>query len=337
MTHSTKISLVSCFLVLFFVFSTSAMAAEKNLIRLATAGSKINPLYYSLKHYADEIEKRFPGRYKIEVYPDMQLGAEKEMAQGMLTGTIQMAVLSTATMRMIGNPKKIAATGAPYLFKSSDAIYGVYKEFLEEELSPEYEDMGFKLVSCVNMGTTELGNNVRPVRKPEDTKGLKIRVWEDKIMLKALRDMGCNAVVMPYSEVLTALQQKQIDGLITTDMHILFDGLIDVLKYISDIRLQYALHTIVISLDWFKKQPLEVQRALIEIGKETTEFSHKMAKRNAVKVLEDFEAKGAKVERLTPEERKKFFDKGQGAIDMVRKISGRDFVNRIIETGEKYD
>lgn len=330
--------LIICSLVIFLAsFLSPAIAQEKNLIRLGTCASKINPLYYSLKNFAEGIEKRFPGKYKIEIYPDSQLGAEKEMAQGILTGTLHGAVLSWATMNMIGKSPKLAALSTPFLFRSTDAIYGIYKDFLAQEtVAPEYERMGFKLMSCTNMGVVALGNNIRAIRKPTDLKGIKIRTWEDKFMLRALRDMGCNPVVMPYSEVLTGLQQKQIDGVITTDMHIIFDGLIDVLKYVSDVRLLYGLHTIAISLDWFNKQPKEVQQALLEIGEEATEFSYKMAQKNAVKVLKDFEKRGAKVERLTPEERQKFVEKCQGVFDMARKIAGEAYVNKILEASKKY-
>lgn len=334
-----RMTLVIFSLMIFLAsFPNPAVVQGKELVRLATAASRINPLYYSLKHFAEGIEKRFPGKYKIEIYPDLQLGGEKEMAQQMLTGALHGAVLSWATMNMIGRSPKLLALSTPFLFRSTDAIYGIYKDFLAEEtVAPEYERMGFKLISCTNMGVAQIANNVRPLRKPADMRGVKIRTWEDKFMLKALRDLGCNPVVMPYSEVLTGLQQKQIDGVVTTDMHILFDGLIDVVKYVSDVRILYGLHTITLNLDWFNKQPKEVQKAILEIGEETTEFSYQMAKRNAVKVLKDFEAKGAKVERLTPGERQKFIGKCQGVFEMARKVAGADYVNKILEASKKYE
>jgi C4-dicarboxylate-binding protein DctP len=305
-------------------------AAEKEiLIRLATAGSLTNPLYISLNKFGDLVQDEFGDKVKIEIYPSSQLGAEKEMGQGILSGSIQGAVLSSNTMNMVGNAPELLIFEQPFLCESIEQAYTFYNTWGKEKLmAPVYERTGFKLLSFVCMGATVMVNNVHPIETPSDCERLKIRSWESKIMLTGLKGIGANAIVLPYSEVIPGLQQGQIDGLITTDMHVLTDGIIDVVKYITDLRIQYGFHGIVVGLKWFNNLPEDMQRKIEEIGDKVTEFSLEMAQENRIKIYDEFEKK-AQVTYLTEEQRAKFKEKTGLSRQIVIESVGQDLWDEV--------
>jgi TRAP-type transport system periplasmic protein len=313
--------------------SDMSLAAETKpkptLMRLSTVASAINPLYISLRRFADLVKKEYGDAVNIELYPNAQMGGDKEQAQNVINGTLQGGVIPTSALNMVGRAPEVKMLTCPFLLKSIDEAYKLYEVYARDQLmGPMFERGGFKMVAFIPMGMTSLGNNVRPVVNVEDARNLKIRSWQDNVMLSTLKGFGANPVSLPYSEVIPGLQQRQIDGLITTDMHILTDGLLPVLKYITDIRIECSFFTISLGLDWFKSQPKEMQTKLLKIGEEVTQYSHDMARDNSVQVYKQFE-KSAKVTYLTAEQRQAFAATAGAAHNLLKKEVGDEFFNKV--------
>lgn len=300
-------------------------------IRLATVGSRTNPLYLSIKKFGDLVQEAYGDKVKVEIYPDGQLGNEKEMGQQMISGALQGAVLSGAVLNQVGSAPEVKVYDIPYLYNSLDQVYGAYKKVGKKEiLGPACEKTGFKLISLISMGSVALANNARPVESPADLKGLKIRSWADDTMLTTLKEYGANPVNLPYSECIPGLQQGQIDGLITTDMHILYDGVIDAVKYITDTRLQFAQHIILVDLNWFNSLPADMQKKLEEIGDQVTDFSLTQALANKEAVFKEL-AKKAEIRYLTPAELEVFEKAAEPAKRKVLEAIGDKEYNMILE------
>ncbi len=143
---------------------------------------------------------------QIDVFPSTQLGNERDMVEGLQLGTIDLVVTSTGPLG--GFVLQDLYRRLAFSFPGSRARRGSRWPHWEKLLNA-FE--GIKGLAFWENGFRQITNNVRPIEKPEDLKGIKLRTMENKVHLAALR-AGASPTPMAWSEVYTALQQKTIDG-----------------------------------------------------------------------------------------------------------------------------
>lgn len=178
------------------------------------------------------VEYRSQGRIKVEIYPASQLGGEREFIEGVINGNIEMCVSGNLWSRWA---PQVDWVELGYVWKSLDQAYKfmngpagreMYHKFVEEPLDVKY------LGSFIR-GWRVAGNNVRPVRTPEDAKGIKYRVWESEWIIKTVKAMGFEPVAMPISEFVSAVETGTVDGGGQPIYTIYYAGWYKFLKYIS--------------------------------------------------------------------------------------------------------
>lgn len=159
---------------------------------------------------ADEIEKRSDGRHHIDVFPSSQLGNEVELNEGLDLGTVDIIYTGNA---FAGNAyPPIALGSAPFVFRDFDHWMAYSKSDLFRELSQGYEDATGNIpLGLIYFGQRHVTAN-RPVLKPGDMKGMKIRVPDAPLLLMFPRAVDANPTPIAFSEVYLALQQGVVDG-----------------------------------------------------------------------------------------------------------------------------
>lgn len=191
------------------VFSAAPAAAETSL-KMAYALSTDSHYGAGAKAFSEAIEESTDGDYKIEQFANSALGGEREVLEGLQLGTIDMAIVSTgATLNFV------PATGVfdiPFLFRDLDHARKVLDGDIGQSMLEEFPKRGLVALAWGEQGFRQLTNNERPVSKPADAKGLKIRTTENPIHIAAFRELGILATPMAWPEVATALQQGTIDG-----------------------------------------------------------------------------------------------------------------------------
>ncbi|NYT24593.1 TRAP transporter substrate-binding protein DctP [Alcaligenaceae bacterium] len=187
----------------------AAPAAAKNL-KFAYALSTNSHYGAGASAFVKSLEADAPGKFRIEQFPNSALGGEREVLEGLQLGTIDLAVVSTgATVNFV------PATGVfdiPFLFRDLQHARKVLDGDVGQRLLAEFSKRGLVGLAWGEQGFRQLTNNVRPVAKPADAKGLKVRTMENPIHITAFRELGILATPMAWPEVATALQQGTIDG-----------------------------------------------------------------------------------------------------------------------------
>ena len=159
---------------------------------------------------ADEIAKRTDGRYKIEVFPASQLGNEKQINEGLTLGTVDMIYTGVAFAGSIYGP--IAITNAPYILRDFDHWKAYRDSQLFQDLAKGYDDKsGNHVVALTYYGQRDVTAN-KKITKPEDMKGMKLRVPNAPLYKMFAKSVGANATPIAFSEVYLALQQGTVDG-----------------------------------------------------------------------------------------------------------------------------
>jgi tripartite ATP-independent transporter DctP family solute receptor len=179
------------------------LAATCGTMGLAQAQTK-------LKWAADEIKKRTNGRYEIQVFPASTLGKESDINNGLTLGTVDI-ILSGASFA--GNSyKPLAISYFPFIFRDAEHQLRYAKSDVFKELAKGYDEKtGNHITALSYYGARHVTSN-KPVVKPEDMKGLKIRVPDAPAYLAFPKSLGANPTPIAFAEVYLALQNGTVDA-----------------------------------------------------------------------------------------------------------------------------
>ena len=180
-------------------------------MKLAHNMSEDHPIHKSLSEFERLVEEKSDGTIDIEIYPNGVLGSEREMIELTQTGAIDIAKVSTGALESF--EQQYTAFGIPYIFDNLDHYYSVMDDReLMEELYTSTSESGFMGLTYYDSGVRSLYTASKPIMKPSDLKGLKIRVQQSPTAIKMIDLMGGSATPMAFGEVYTGLQQGVIDG-----------------------------------------------------------------------------------------------------------------------------
>lgn len=199
-------------LALIVVLAVTSAAAQKKpiVLRLAETHPADYPTTLGDQRFADLVKERSKGRIVIEVYPGSQLGQEKAVIEQVQFGAIDFTRVSISPLASF--VPVFNALQLPYLYRSEDHMWKVLLGPIGKELFASLEPSGFIGIGWFEPGARNFYNSKRPVSKPEDLKGLKIRVQESELMVGMVQGLGAVATPMAYGEVYSGLQTGVIDG-----------------------------------------------------------------------------------------------------------------------------
>ena len=197
----------------------AALAAATGVPGLAQAQTKLKwahvyetsePFHKWSVWAGEEIKKRTNGRYEIQVFPASTLGKESDINQGLTLGTVDI-ILSGGSFA--GNSyKPLAITYFPFIFRDAQHMLKYAKSDVFKELAKGYDQKtGNHIVAATYYGARDVTSN-RPVRTPEDMKGLKIRVPDAPAYLAFPKALGANPTPIAFAEVYLALQNGTVDA-----------------------------------------------------------------------------------------------------------------------------
>jgi len=194
--------------LLLFAGAPAGMAQTK--LKWAHVYETAEPYHTEALWAAEEIKKRTGGRYQIDVFPASQLGNENQINEGLGLGTVDMIYTGVAFAGSIHKP--IAITNAPYVLRDFEH-WKLYRDSpLFREIAKGYEDKTkHKVMSLTYYGQRMVTAN-KQIKKPEDMKGMKLRVPPAPLFLMFTKSVGANATPIAFAEVYLALQQGTVDG-----------------------------------------------------------------------------------------------------------------------------
>jgi len=180
------------------------------ILRAADDHADGYPTVEALKVMARVIEVMTNGKYKVEIYPSAQLGSEKETVEQTILGAIDINRVSISPIVAFYEPMGVFSM--PYLFRDQDHMWKVLEGSIGEELLKGLEKVGLVGLCYYDAGARSFYTVKKPVLKPEDLKGMKIRVQKNPVMINLMKVLGASPVPMAFEEVYTALQTGVIDG-----------------------------------------------------------------------------------------------------------------------------
>jgi len=256
------------------------------------------------QYFKEKVEELTKGKVQVEIYPNNALGNEREMAESVLLGTIEMCcVTSDGTL-----PSWVPETqilSIPYLFSNKKEAYYVLDHTLQDYLEPKFEAKGAKHLAFAELGFRHFTNNSRPIKKAEDMNGLKIRVQEAPVWFALLHDLNATATPVPFAELYTALQQGMVDGQENPIASIASSKFYEVQKYMSLDGHTYAAGSAIINKKFYDSLPPEYQKAVDEAALYARDAQRDDINGKEAKMLADMKEAGLKVDEVDVESFKK--------------------------------
>ena len=205
---------LSVFIItLFFVglsLSGCEQAQKTRVIKLAHALDRTHSVHKGMQFMADKIEEKSNGQLKVQIYPSQQLGSERECLELLQIGSLDMTKVSAAVMESFSENFKIF--GIPYLFRDKAHQYQVLDSEIGKELLKEGEQYWMRGLCYYASGSRSFYTKEKPIKKPNDVEGLKIRVMSSPTSINMVRTLGGAATPISFGELYTALQQGVVDG-----------------------------------------------------------------------------------------------------------------------------
>lgn len=187
-----------------------ALLAQDVTIRLAHVLPETHNWHRAAEGFSAEVAEKTDGRVSIEIFPSGQLGSEKEVVEGLQFGSTQAGVIGTGSFQFL--EPKFGILEMPYAWTSREQAFAALDGDLGTHLAGLLDAKGIKVLSWWELGFRNVTNNARPIEKPEDLAGLKIRVTPDPIRLATFEKLGAEPAPLAFGELYSALQQGVFDA-----------------------------------------------------------------------------------------------------------------------------
>lgn len=191
------------------LFSLNAIAQDKVTLKLAHNLERSHVVHQALDEMAKEVKKLSDGKMTIRIYPSSQMGSARETLELLQNGALDMTKGSASDLESFDNV--YAIYNLPFLFKDQAHFNNVVIGNVGKEIMESTKDKGFFALSAYVAGTRSFYAG-KPITKPEDLKGLKIRVQASPTTIKMIELMGGSPTPISFGEVYTAMQQGVVDG-----------------------------------------------------------------------------------------------------------------------------
>ena len=228
----------------------SALRAEEIKFGIGLPESDI-PEYNALVRFKKYVEFKTNGEITVRLFPNNQLGGEREMIEQVQQGSLELTL--PADGAMAGFYPKMQVWSIPYLFESAPIAWKVMTSAFADKMRADIlKETGIRVLAFSENGFRSFTNNVRPIINPEDIAGLKIRTMESPVFMKLVNSLGATATPISGSEVLLSLRQGVVDGQENPPSVVYGGGMGEVQKYYTLNEHVLGLHLIIANNEWFE-------------------------------------------------------------------------------------
>jgi len=321
-----RILTVFLIVILLLVSVPAYSQSVEYTIKIGHSDTVKNLLHISLGHFAEYVFEQTNGRAKVDIFPAETIGTNADMAEMASMGTLDCTMMPAGQQAVYA--PKLSVLGLPFLFSNYEQVYAVLDSELGKSLAQDLAKHNMIQLAYWENGLRQITNNVRPIEKPEDLVGLKLRTPEDSMTLAIFRALGASPSPLAFSELYLALQQGTFDGQENPVSNIYANNFQDVQKYITISNHKYEHKNMLFSLTTWNKLPEDIQAILLE-GAKIFGVEHREAIANsAASMLEELKAAGMQVstpdtssfQEGTKSVYTDFYKKNEWAEDLVNQI-----------------
>jgi len=299
-----------------------------------TTPSESSPWNIGAKKWAELVKQRTNGRVEITTFPNEQLssGNQQKGIEQVAAGVTGASLHSTIIYSVL--EPKLAVVSMPWIMPNNAAVDKAMKGAPGEKIKELIRAKGIEPLAFGENGFRHWTNSKRPLTKPDDMKGLKIRVPGMKMYIAWFKAMGGDPTSMSFSEVFTALQQGTVDGQENPISVIYTTKLNEVQKFMTICNYSYDPLVLGVNKKLWDSIDKDTQTIMKKAAEEAMALNVKLTREDEAKQLDEMKKKGLQVNVLTPEQIKLF----QASVTSVYKeqepIIGKALLDLFVAAGK---
>jgi TRAP-type transport system periplasmic protein len=306
----------------------SDVKTSEKLMKLAVVTSEDRSLTKGLVKFGELVESKTNGSIKVEVFPNGQLGGDREVFESLQFGSIQGTTMSTGPIAQF--VPKFNVFDLPFLFPNSEVAYGVLDGKIGTDLLAELESQNVIGLNYWENGFRHLTNGVKEVKTPDDVKGLKIRTLENDLHMDIWSELGANPTPMAFTELFAGLQQGVVDGQENPVGNVTANKFYEVQKYLSKTGHVYNASPFLISKDFWNTLSDEEKKAVQEAADEARDYQRELNQKEDEDGYKFLTENGMTVTDISDEEKEAFLEKVKPVYEKYSASIGEEFVDELL-------
>jgi tripartite ATP-independent transporter DctP family solute receptor len=262
--------------------------SDVTVIKMGHALDTEHPVHKAMLFMAEKLKEKSGGKVVLEVYPGEQLGSEREMIEQVQMGLLDMTKVSTSPLESF--IPLMSVFSVPYLFRDGDHLWKFLDNPAGKKLLQAGEEKGFKGLCYYDAGSRSFYTKDKPILKPADLEGMKIRVQESKTSMQMIRELGASPTPIAWGELYTSLQQGVVDGAENNPPSFYLSGHYEVCKYYSLDEHTMVPDIVLMSLKTWNKLPVDIQKMVQDAADESVIEQKRLWKEttdNALKIVQE--------------------------------------------------
>ena len=278
-----------------------AAAAEPIVIRFSHVAAEDTPKGQGALLFKQLAEARLPGRVRVEVYPNASLYGDGKEMEALLLGDVQLIAPSLAKFERL--TRRLQIFDLPFLFDDLQAVERFQHSDAGLSLLGALEDKGITSLGYWHNGMKQLSAN-RPLREPEDARGLSFRVQDSAVLVEQFRQLRATPRRMSFAETYAGLRSGAVDGAENPWSNLYWQRLYEVQPYITETNHGVLDYLLIANSRFWNGLPADVRSELTKIAGEVGAQVNRQAEaRNQDARRRIVESGRSAVVELTPEQR----------------------------------
>lgn len=270
--------------------AASSGAEEPNkeaiVIKLGHTTAEDSAYHYAASKFAELVDEKSDGAIRVDIYPNSQLGADRDMLEGLTLNTVQMSMPGGLTLASY--EPSIAILSLPFLYENREQAYAVLDSEVAQEVYSASLNFGVRVLASADNGFRQLGTK-DPVNSLEDLKGMKIRVPDSALYMDTWTLLGAAPSPTAWNELFSALQTGVVDGEEAPLGIFGTSGFGEICKNFAYINYLYDAPVLAIGENFYQSLSAEHQQILSEAAKEACVLEREWVQEDETKWQEKIE------------------------------------------------
>jgi tripartite ATP-independent transporter DctP family solute receptor len=302
--------------------------AGRIVLKTAHNGNEKHPFQKGFEEFKRSLEAETQHAVEVQIFPNAQLGSEQEATQMVKLGLIA-ANASTTAGGLATSVPEAEIFNLPFIFRNLDHCYRVIDGPIGRDLAGVIErKLECRVLGYWFSGIRNVWNSKRPVRTPDDLRGIKIRVMASPILIETFNTLGAQATPMAFGELYSALQTRVVDGGETDYLDLLYERFYEVTKYVSLTHHMYVVTALIFSRKIFDRLPPDVQAAVLQAGQASVAAERGAMATLTASALEELKTHGLQFIEV---EKDLFREKAQSVYENnAARVGGMALIEKVI-------
>ncbi|MCX2678405.1 TRAP transporter substrate-binding protein [Galbibacter sp. EGI 63066] len=296
-----------------FTCTACNQTSKHKTIKLAHGLDVNHSVHKAMLKMGENLKEISGGKLSVKIYPNQQLGSERENLELLQIGSLDMTKVSVGVLENFAPKMKVL--GLPFLFRNKQHSFNVLDGPIGQQLLNESEKYRLKGLCYYDAGSRSFYTKDKPINTPEDLKGMKIRVMESVTAMDMVRSLGGSPTPISWGELYTSLQQGVVDGAENNPPSFYLSRHYEVCKYYSIDEHTVLPDVLVVGTQFWNSLSSQEQEWLQEATKRSVAYQRELWAISEKEALEAVQKEG--VEVIYPD-KKPFAEKIQNIYEQYK-------------------